>query len=627
MPNLHHSQQLLSDLIHYTKYAKFLPELSRKETWIETVERNRQMHLDKFPSSLHGLIHKVYESVEAKRIMPSMRSMQFAGKAIEENNTRIYNCAYLPITSVTDFGEIMFLLLGGTGVGYSVQFHHIRQFPQRVQKKRNDEKRIFVIPDNIEGWAEAVRLTVLQYYETGYRLELDYSQIRPEGTRLKTAGGLAPGPKPLKTCIERINNIFKTKQDLRPIDFHDIVCHIADAVLAGGIRRSACISLFSPEDEEMLTCKSGEWWKTNPQRARANNSVYFVRDETTKEQFDYVFNKIKESGAGEPGIFWSNDKERNWGTNPCAEIALRPYQFCNTSTVNVGATKNQAMFLQQVDDATVLGTLQATYTNFPYLRPVWKQTTEEDALLGVSLCGIGEINTFHYYIDNFREAAEKAKNTNNLLSQIVGINPAARITTIKPEGTASLIFGTSSGIHPYHSPYYIRRIRFNKNEPISKYLIKALPELVEQDARDPHNIVLGIPVKAKGDSKSCEYADIPALEHFRMVVNTQREWIRPGHVRGINEHNVSCTITVDSKEWRKLKESMWSNRYMYAGISLLPYDGHTYEQAPFEEITEQQYKEMEKLVKDIDLTKVKEHMGKDHVVESLACAGGSCEIV
>jgi len=620
---LHPSQQLLSDLIHYTKYAKFLEDFGRKETWTETVDRNRQMHLDRFPKSLHGLIHTTYKNVEAKKVMPSMRSMQFAGRAIEENNTRIYNCAYLPITGTTDFGEIMFLLLGGTGVGYSVQFHHVAQFPQRVNKGRRGDKRIFVVPDTIEGWAEAVRLTVLQYYESGYKLELDYSQIRPKGTRLKTAGGLAPGHKPLKDCIDKINKIFKNKQDLQPIDFHDIVCHIADSVLAGGIRRSACIALFSPEDEEMLTCKSGEWWKLNPQRARANNSVYFVRGETTEEQFSYVFDKIKASGAGEPGIFWSNDTERNWGTNPCAEIALRPYQFCNTSTINTRAAKGDLSY--SASDASILGTLQASYTNFPYLRPIWKQTTEEEALLGVSLCGLmGSRYVFEH--EEVRKAAEEVVRINKILSNALGIKQAARTTTIKPEGTAALVFGTSSGIHPYYAPYYTRNVRFNKHEPIAKYLKSVIPSLIEADKHDKNNIVVSIPTAIR-DQVYANYNDMPAMELFAAVMYYQFNWVNAGHNSGINKHNVSCTVSVDNKEWRNVKDAMWMHKDYYAGVSLLPYDGHTYEQAPFIEINESQYLEMEKLVKQIDLTKVKETYGKDHIKDSLACAGGSCEIV
>ena len=382
------SQSILSDITVYMKYAKYNPELQRRETWKDLVDRNKAMHLKKFPQ-LSEEIEDAYKYVYEKKALPSMRSMQFAGKPIEISPNRIYNCAYLPIDDWRAFGETMFLLLGGTGVGYSVQKHHVEALPE-IRKPDPKKNRRFLIGDSIEGWADAVKVLVRSYFEGGSTINFDFSDIRPKGAALITSGGKAPGPQPLRECLVKIQGILDSKQDrdkLSPIEVHDMVCHIADAVLTGGIRRAALISLFSADDNEMIAAKSGAWWELNPQRGRANNSAVLLRNKVTEEFFFSLWDKIKASGAGEPGIYLSNDKD--WGTNPCCEIALRPFQFCNLCEVNVSDVESQEDLNARVKAAAFIGTLQASYTEFHYLRPVWQRTTEKDGLIGVGMTGIG----------------------------------------------------------------------------------------------------------------------------------------------------------------------------------------------------------------------------------------------
>ena len=382
------SNEILSDITVHMKYARFRPELQRRETWEELVTRNKEMHIKKYPH-LEAEIEETYKFVYDKKILPSMRSLQFGGKPIEISPNRIYNCAYLPIDDWRAFGEVMFLLLGGTGVGYSVQKHHVEGLPE-IRKPDTKRTRRFLIGDSIEGWAEAIKMLTKSYFLGGPTINFDFSDIRQKGSMLVTSGGKAPGPQPLKECLVKIQGILDTKNDnekLSPIEVHDIVCHIADAVLAGGIRRAALISLFNADDEEMISCKSGAWWELNPQRGRANNSAVLLRNKITQEFFLSLWKKIEASGAGEPGIYFSNDKD--WGTNPCCEIALRPFQFCNLCEVNVADIESQEDLDARVRAAAFVGTLQAGYTNFHYLRPVWQRTTEKDALIGVGMTGIG----------------------------------------------------------------------------------------------------------------------------------------------------------------------------------------------------------------------------------------------
>ena len=615
------SNEILSDITVYMKYAKYIPELQRRETWEELVLRNKNMHIKRYPQ-LKDEIDKVYELVYDKKILPSMRSMQFGGKPIEISPNRIFNCAYMPIDHMASFSECMFLLLGGTGVGYSVQKHHVDKLPP-INKPYSKRKRRFLIGDSIEGWADSIKVLIKSYMNgRSSRIEFDFSDIRPKGAMLVTSGGKAPGPQPLKECLVKIEGLLSEKEDgdqLTPLETHDIVCYIADAVLAGGIRRAALISLFSADDSEMISCKSYNWFELNPQRARANNSVVLMRHKVTKEFFLDVWKRVELSGAGEPGIYFSNDKD--WGTNPCCEIALRPNQFCNLCEVNVSNIESQEDLNERVKAASFIGTLQAGYTEFHYLREVWQETTEKEALIGVSMTGIGSGRVLGY---DMQKAANIVKRENSRVAKLIDINSAARCTTVKPAGTTSLALGTSSGIHAWHNDYYIRRIRVGKNESIYPYLFNNHPELVEDDYFRPHDTgVISIPQKAPEGSILRTESPFNLLER---VKNVSQGWVKPGHRKGSNTHNVSATISLKEEDWELAGEWMWENREHYNGLAVLPYSNHTYKQSPFEDCSEEIYERLMKSLTNIDFSEIIESEDNTNLSGELACAGGQCEI-
>jgi len=614
---------ILSDITVHMKYAKYNPELNRRETWSELVDRNIAMHKKKYPE-LIDQIDEAYKYVYDKKILPSMRSLQFAGKPIEISPNRLYNCSYLPADHTDCFSEIMFLLLSGCGVGYSVQQHHIKDLPN-ITKPFVKRTRRFVIGDSIEGWSDAVKVLIKSYLgnKRTSKILFDYTDIRPKGARLVTSGGKAPGPQPLKECLIKVEGILNAKQDgstLSSIEVHDIICHIADAVLAGGIRRAALISLFSAADDEMISCKSGDWWESNPQRGRANNSAVLMRHKITEDFFMNLWKRVELSGAGEPGIYLNNDKD--WGTNPCCEIALRPFQFCNLCEVNVSDIESQFDFNARVKAAAFIGTLQAGYTDFHYLREVWKETTEKDALIGVSMTGIGSGAVLDF---DMSDAANIVKKENARVAKLIGINKSARSTTVKPAGTTSLVLGTSSGIHAWHNDYYVRRMRVGKNEAIYTYLSVNHPELIEDEFFRPHDTaVISVPQKAPEGSIMRTESPFDTLERVKRVAT---EWVKPGHRTGSNSHNVSATISLREDEWDEAGKWMWDNRNHYNGLSVLPYNGGTYTQAPFEDIDEAKFNEMSKVLSNVDLTKVVELDDNTDLSGELACAGGNCEVV
>ena len=614
------SNKILSDITVFMKYAKHLEDKQRRETWGELVRRNKKMHHKKY-KMLNGEIDEAYELVQSKKVLPSMRSMQFAGKPIEISPNRVYNCGYLPVDDWRAFSEILFLLLGGTGVGFSVQKHHVENLPE-IRKPRGDRSRRFLVGDSIEGWADAVKTLMRSYFEGTSTINFDFSDIRPKGARLVTSGGKAPGPEPLKTCVRQIKSILNEKKDgdqLEPIEVHDIICHIADAVLAGGIRRAALISLFSADDQEMISCKAGRWWEKNPHRARANNSAVIVRHRVRKKFFKGLWERIKLSQSGEPGIYFTNDKD--WGTNPCCEIALRPFQFCNLCEVNVSDVKDQEDLNSRVKAAAFLGTLQAGYTEFHYLRPIWQRTTEKEALLGVSLTGIGSGRVQDLDLE---QAANIAIEENKKVANLIGIKPAARVTTIKPAGTSSMVLGCSSGIHAWHNDYYIRRLRVGKNEDIYQYLSVNYPELVEDEYFRPHDTaVISVPQKAPSNAMLRHET---ALDLLKRVKYFSEKWIQPGHCTGNNTHNISATISLKSHEWDDVGEWMWKNREYYNGLAVLPFDGGSYVQSPFEDCDEVTYKRLMKKLKEIDLTKITEKKDNTDLAGEVACGGGSCEV-
>ena len=704
----------LSKLTVFSKYAKYNPQLKRRETWEEIIDRYENMLSTKYPS-LKEEIKKNTIFIRKNKVLPSMRALQFAGIAMEVNNARGYNCCFLPVDSYHAFSEAMFLLLGGTGVGYSVQFHHVEKLPAI---KKPVKSRHYLIEDSIMGWADAIKMLMKAYLKEGSLPKFDFRAIREKGARLVTAGGKAPGPEPLKECLFQIQKILDRKQDgekLSPLECHDIMCHIANSVLAGGIRRSAMISLFSHNNEELIACKSSNipsniilkehpkytskngleeditkyklvieqngiiyndiiihadlntgkfwdleqynndktlgWWVCNEQRGRANNSAVLKRGEIEKEEFDSLWKRIEASGSGEPGIYWTNDLD--WGTNPCCEIALRPFQFCNLCEVNVSNIKNQKDLNERVEIASFFGSLQAGFTEFHYLRPIWKKTTEKDALLGIGMTGIGSGEILKY---NLEEATQYAISKNREVSEKIGINPATRVTCIKPSGTTSLVLGTASGIHAWHNDYYLRTMRFGKNEDVAVYLMINHPELCEDDVLRPNDTVcVRIPVKAPEGSI---FRTETAIDTLERVKKFSQEWIKPGHINGANTHNVSATISIDKNrnyiyvpidsenpdieqleevfdcddiedkrdEWQAVGEWMWENRDVYNGLSVLPYFGGSYKQAPFEDITEEEYNNRINSLKNVDLTNVIEI--DDHVDfgQVSACSGGSCSL-
>jgi ribonucleoside-diphosphate reductase alpha chain len=613
------TQGILSEITTYMKYSKYVPEKKRRETWEELVTRNKEMHQTKFPQ-LKDEIEEVYKLVYAKKVLPSMRSLQFAGKPIELNNARIFNCSFLPLDDWRAFSEIMFLLLSGCGVGYSVQNHHIDQLPEiKVPTKH---KR-YLVGDSIEGWADAVRMLCKAYFQGAPLPTFDFRDIRAKGAQLITVGGKAPGPEPLKECLFNLQKIFDRKKNgekMTSVEVHDMACHIADAVLSGGIRRAALISLFDLDDEDMLTCKFGNWWEENPQRGRANNSAVVLRHKITEEEFFKLWKKIELSGSGEPGIYFSNDKD--WGTNPCCEIALRSFQFCNLCEVNVSNVESQEDLNERVKAGAFIGTLQAAYTNFHYLRDIWQKTTEKDALLGVGMTGIGSGAILKY---DLKKAADLSKEENARVAEIIGVNKAARVTTVKPSGTSSLVLGTSSGIHAWHNDYYIRRIRVGKNEAIYNYLAVNHPELVEDDFFKPTiQAVISVPQAAPEGSILRTENVIDMLERTKLF---NLEWVRKGHRKGANTNNVSATVSVQENEWEQVGNWMWENKETFNGLSVLPYFGGSYMQAPFEDITKEQFDEMAQHLHNIDLSQIVEFSDDTALMDQAACAGGACEIV
>lgn len=613
------SQKILSEITIFSKYARFIPELSRRETWVELCERNMAMHIRKYPM-LKSEIKKVFKDfVLPKKVLPSMRSMQFGGTSIELSNARIYNCSYLPVTHTDAFSETMMLLLSGCGVGFSVRSNHISKLPTVVGPK--PKTRRFLIGDSIEGWADSIKILVEAYFYGKSDPVFDYRDIRAKGARLVTSGGKAPGPGPLRICIEQIRSILNdaVSRKLTSLEAHDIQCHIADAVLSGGIRRAAMISLFSKEDIDMLCCKSGAWWELNPQRGRANNSVALLRSDTTDDEFFDIWERIEESGAGEPGIFWASDDES--GANPCLEVGLRPFSFCNLTEVNATDLTSQEDLNERVTAAAFLGTLQAGYTDFHYLRPEWEETTKEDALIGVGITGIGSGAILGM---NLKAAAEKVKEENKRVAGIIGINEAARTTVIKPAGSTSCLLGSSSGIHAWHNDYYVRRMRVGKNEPLYHYMKENFPSLVEDCFHKPHlEAVMSFPQKAPEGSILRTESFMDLLERVKRF---NVEWIKEGHNRGENRNNVSCTISLKPREWGKCGRWMWKNREYYTGISVIPYSDSTYVQMPFTDMTKEEYDEMSALMHSIDLRKVKEIDDNTTTKESVACSGGSCEL-
>ena len=628
------SSQIASEITIFSKYAKYLPKQKRRENWDEIVNRVRDMHIRKYPK-LHKEITEVFEFVRLKKVLPSMRSLQFGGKAIEVNNARLFNCCAANVEEPKFFAELMFTLLGGSGFGYSVQSRHISKLPaiQQVKKARK-----FLIQDSIIGWADSVKALFGAYLEGKYLPLFDFTEIRHKGEPLKTAGGKAPGPAPLRTALAKLQGLLEAKavgSRLSSVEVSDCACIIADAVRSGGIRRSAMICLFDIDDEAMLSYKSGEWYNTNPERARANVSACALRKDydsqpqeycpdivaaTTKEQFDNLWHFVEASRSGEPGIYWSSDLDHP--TNPCCEIALRSKEMCNLTTVNYTTIETEEDLMKAVWAATAIGTLQASYTDFHYLSEEWKVNCEEEALLGVSITGIADGG--HYKKFDWYKASKHAEAVNLGWAALLGIRPAARICCIKPEGTASLVLGSSSGIHARHSHYYIRRQRLDKSEALAIYLMKNHPELIVQDETNPSGVIVELPQKAPDRSIYRTESPINLLERVKYF---HENWIKPSHTSGPNTHNVSCTVSIKEDEWAEVGEWLWQNKDSYNGLSVLPFDEHIYLQPPFEPCDKEEYEKRMEHLKLVDLSKISEEDDATDLSGEMACAGGSCDLV
>ncbi len=615
------SNKLLSDLVTFRTYSKFLPQLERREIFEETVNRTMVMHLEKFPK-LSKEIVKAFSLVHQLKVLPSMRTMQFSGAPILKNNARGYNCSFTHPTNPRKFSEILFLLLSGVGVGYSVQRHHTNQLPV---VKGTPEEGMFVVQDSIIGWAQALHALMDAYFNASVRPLFSFMNIREKGALLYTTGAKAPGPEPLKYMLNEVEIRLKAAigRRLRPIEVHDIICIISDCVLAGGIRRSSLLALFDRDDQEMLRAKSGNWAEKHPYRARANNSAMLPRGEVSKEEFMTLFKVVEASGAGEPGFYWTNDLEM--GANPCVEIGMVNDQFCNLTTVNQTGIQSKKDFLSRIYSAAFIGTLQAAYTDFPYLTDNWKRATEKEALLGVSFTGVADMGD-SISAEWLEEGAGLVLDVNAQYAKKLGINIAARATAMKPEGTGSLTLGSSSGMSRRQGQHYLRRVQVNNDDALCQYLKMVVPDLMEDAFGVPNTSVVTIPQESPSGALLKD--NETAQQAFELAIKYNKHWVAPGHRYGANKHNVSCTIDVKPEEWSKLAQLMWRDREHYAGISVFPFDGGTYKQAPFEVCSKETFDKYNALVKNINLMEIKEFENNTKMLESVACGGpnGSCEI-
>ena len=620
-----------------SRYSRFLDDKGRREHWEETVTRYfnfMEKHLqDKHQYTLSpALRHELEQAVTNLEVMPSMRSIMTAGEALERQNIAGYNCSYLPIDDPKAFDEAMYILLCGTGVGFSVEQKYVNKLPE-IPEKLYDSNTTIVVKDSKEGWAKALRQIIALLY-AGEIPKWDVSAVRPAGTRLKTFGGRASGPEPLVELFKYVIAKFKgaVGRKLHTIECHDILCKIGEVVVVGGVRRSAMISLSDLGDDRMAHAKAGNWWDGNGQRALANNSaVYEVKPDVG--QFMREWSNIYESHSGERGIFNRYASElqaekngrrslgKEWGTNPCSEIILRPYQFCNLSSVIVRNGDDMDRLRNKVRLATILGTFQSTMTHFPYLRKIWQTNTEEERLLGVSMTGIldNPLLNSAYDLDlpkRLEELKNVAISTNASMANDLGIPVSAAITCVKPEGTVSQLTGTASGIHPQHSQYYIRRVRSDNKDPLTNFLksqgFPSEPCVMKPDS----TTVFSFPQKVGEGAVLRE--DLSAIEHLDLWLVFQRHWC---------EHKPSVTISVNESEWPKVGAWTWDHFDEVTGVSYLPYDGGTYRQAPYEEIDAGTYLNMSlSMPKDIDWEAFIE--GTDNVegAQTLACTAGGCEI-
>ncbi|RRJ94796.1 recombinase [Opitutaceae bacterium TAV4] len=677
----------LQDYIAISRYARYSPEKARRETWAEAVQRVRDMHLGHYTDkslkdaalealsageitsddlarigsldTLHSATTAAFAAVERRETLPSMRSLQFGGEAILSKHARVYNCAFTYVDRLEVFREAFYLLLCGCGVGFSVQKHHVEKLPALAAIRFDAPSKIHVIEDTIEGWGDAIHELMLAAVE-GRLVEFDYSLIRPAGAPLRTSGGKAPGPEPLYRSLVHIKRILHAAEGrkLKTIEAYDILMWAAKAVLSGGVRRSATICLFSADDEDMINAKTGDWFEENPQRTASNNSAVIVRSRATREEFDRLFEAQKQ--FGEPGFYFVENEE--YGANPCVEIGLHPsvtvdadaisrlrsygyqgqliegqtltgVQFCNLTTISSAAVDSPERFYQLCAHAALIGTLQAGYSDIRYLSPVSRLITEREALLGVSICGILDRPEILLDREVLARGAATVKAMNAIVARAIGIRPAARTTCVKPEGTASLLLGTSSGLHPHHSQRYFRRVQANVHDPVFRHFKKFNPHMVEPSIYDPNGRTEVITFPVEGPAFGVYREDVSALNHLEYIHLVQKAWVQAGrrHEKfspGLH-HNVSCTVTVAPHDWQAVADFIWENRHDFTGIALLQESGDKlYAQAPRESVTPEDVERWNALVHEpVDYTTLIESEDVTELKAVIACAGGACELV
>ena len=621
--------------IHTSRYARWLDEENRRETWTETVGRYMENVVVKKTRD-EIIVEDIEEAILSLNIMPSMRALMTAGPAMERDNTSGYNCAYLAVDDPKSFDEAMFILLCGTGVGFSVERQYVGKLPD-VPEQLFPSEDVIVVHDSKEGWAKALRKVIAMLY-AGEIPKWDVSKVRPAGAKLKTFGGRASGPGPLVELFNFTINTFKgaAGRKLSSIECHDLMCKIGEVVVVGGVRRSAMISLSNLSDDRMRHAKSGQWWEKNAQRALANNSVAYT-EKPDMETFMREWLSLVESKSGERGIFsrpaskkqaaknGRRDANHDFGTNPCSEIILRPYQFCNLTEVVVRATDTLVDLEEKVRLATILGTIQSTFTNFPYLRKIWQKNTEEERLLGVSITGImdNEMMSDSYDTWDLPVILEKLKNvaidTNAEWAERLGIPASTAITCVKPSGTVSQLVDSASGIHARHSDYYIRTVRGDNKDPLTQFMkdqgIPSEPDVMKPDS----TTVFSFPQKSPEGAITRN--DMSALEQLKLWMTYQRHWC---------EHKPSVTITVKDDEWMEVGAWVYKNFDEVSGVSFLPHSDHTYQQAPYQDCSEREYLEALALMPErIDWARLSEYETEDTSkgTSTFACAGGSCEIV
>ena len=619
------------EYIAASRYARYIDDKGRRETWEETVQRFIDYIFDRTPAIAEDKETKkeLFNAILNHELMPSMRALMTAGKSADRDNTCIYNCSYLPVDDPKSFDEAMFILLCGTGVGFSVESKYINQLPE-VPEKMFDSEHTIAVHDSKEGWAKSLRLLLAHLY-SGEVPRWDISKVRPAGARLKTFGGRASGPEPLVDLFAFTVAMFKNAKGrkLNSLECHDLMCKIGEVVVVGGVRRSAMISLSDLNDERIRHAKTGPWWETAPHRALANNSAVY-NETPTVGKFMEEWVSLYNSHSGERGIFnreaakktvakyGHRDVDYDFGTNPCSEIILRPYQFCNLTEAVIRHDDTKESLLRKVRLATILGTIQSSFTKFPYLRKVWQRNTEEERLLGVSFTGIydnkltctqgEELNAI------LTQLREMARTTNKQWAERLGVPTSAAITCVKPSGTVSQLVDSASGIHPRHAKYYIRRVRGDKKDPLSQFLIQQGIPNEECVYKPTQTVVFSFPQKAPD---GLVRDDVTPIKHLELWLTYQRHWC---------EHKPSVTISVEEKDWPSVGAWTWENFSEISGVSYLPYDGGTYRQAPYEECTEEEYNELKAKIPTINWSELKEVTDNVEGAQMLACSAGSCEV-